>query len=102
MAVARGGKQDLLNSGVAGALAGSIGSLRTRNPAMIGGSAALSGCLMMVIDGLQGGASQVHAHYLFNLVLFYARHAEFDMCFSHLFCRSFWRALSFCYEKRQR
>jgi hypothetical protein len=56
MAVARGGKQDLLNSGVAGALAGSIGSLRTRNPAMIGGSAALSGCLMMVIDGLQGGA----------------------------------------------
>lgn len=55
LAVARGGKQDLLNSGLAGALAGSIGSLRTRNPAMIGGAAALSGCLMMVIDGLQGG-----------------------------------------------
>ena len=56
LVVARGGTGDVLNAGVAGALAGRIGTLRTRNPAVIAGSAALSGGLMMVIEGIQGGS----------------------------------------------
>jgi len=54
LVVARGGKMDVLNAGVAGAIAGSIGTLRTRNPAMIAGSAAVTGCIMMVVEGVQG------------------------------------------------
>ena len=54
MVVARGGTQDSFNAGVAGALAGCMGSLRTRNPTVIGTSAAISGCLMMVIESIQG------------------------------------------------
>jgi hypothetical protein len=54
--VSRGGTKDVYNAGVAGAVAGSLSSLRTRNPMLIAPSAAFGGVLMMVIEGIQGPA----------------------------------------------
>jgi hypothetical protein len=55
--VARG-KQDMLNVGVAGALAGSIGALRTRNPHQIAMSAVLAAGLMMVVESTSSGGTK--------------------------------------------
>ncbi len=52
MVVARGGKKDLLNTATGGAVAGSLSTLRTRNPAVIAGSAALGAGLMVVLESL--------------------------------------------------
>ncbi len=46
------GKNDVINAGVGGACAGSLGALRTRNPAMIVGSAFVGGGIMMVVESL--------------------------------------------------
>eukprot|EP00614_Pseudopedinella_elastica_P008151 CAMPEP_0172607060 /NCGR_PEP_ID=MMETSP1068-20121228/27283_1 /TAXON_ID=35684 /ORGANISM="Pseudopedinella elastica, Strain CCMP716" /LENGTH=202 /DNA_ID=CAMNT_0013409987 /DNA_START=135 /DNA_END=743 /DNA_ORIENTATION=+ len=52
--VARGGTKDIFNAGAAGALAGSLGGLPSRNPVMIGGAAFVTGGLMMVLEGIGG------------------------------------------------
>lgn len=49
--VARG-VDDIFNSGFAGAVAGTLSTIRTRNPAVIAGSAFVGAGMMMVIDGL--------------------------------------------------
>ena len=53
MIVARG-KRDVWNAGAAGAVAGSLSVLRTRNPTAIAASAFVGGGIMMVLEGLGG------------------------------------------------
>ena len=57
-AAARGGVDDALNAGVGGAVAGSLGALRTRNPQAIIGASVMGGAMMMVIEGVMGGGNQ--------------------------------------------
>ena len=56
LAAARG-VDDLLNAGLAGCAAGSVGALRTRNPAAIVGGGFIGGGMMMVVESLQGGGA---------------------------------------------
>lgn len=46
--------QDLVNSGLAGALASSTGALRTGNPALVLSSAVFGGALMVGIEAVTG------------------------------------------------
>mmetsp|Transcript_36817 Transcript_36817/g.62573 ORF Transcript_36817/g.62573 Transcript_36817/m.62573 type:complete len:250 (-) Transcript_36817:151-900(-) len=58
--VARGGTQDAFNAGVGGAVAGSLSSLRTRNPMIIAPAALFGGVLMMVLETIQGPEGGKH------------------------------------------
>ena len=51
-AAAARGRNDLLNVGIAGAAAGATGTLRSRNPSIIAGSAAVGGALMMFTESM--------------------------------------------------
>ena len=55
MAVARGGKQDLLNTATAGGLAGALSVLRSGDPRAMAGSAFMGAAIMCVVEGSDGG-----------------------------------------------
>ena len=52
-AAAARGRSDLLNVGIAGAAAGAAGTLRSRNPCLVAGSAAVGGALMIFMESIQ-------------------------------------------------